>query len=250
LETIRTFNKIIGLMIRRYLCFFLLFVCHCLVPARLLAQNQILVEGVVFERGSSSRIASAQIINRQTGYGVTTSTLGLFQIRASIGDTLLVVKPGYSDAEVVIKDEKDVLIHLAGSTALREVVIRGQSKKQELDAIKKDFKNKGSFYQGKPPVLSFIFTPLTALYELFGRTPKNARRFGQYYTNELQQTHIDGLFNEALVTKTVGLDGDSLENFMINYRPHYEKAKNWAQYDAIKYIRDSYKKYTDTLSKK
>lgn len=235
---------------RHFLSFILLITCCCLASARLFAQDQTLIKGVIFERGSNSRIASAQIVNKQTGYSVSSNTLGLFQINASAGDTLLVVKPGYSDTEVRVKDSGDILVYLIASTALREVVIRGQSKKQELDAVKRDFKNKGSFYQGKPPLLSYIFTPLTALYELFGRTPKNARRFSNYYTNELQQSHIDVLFNETLITKTVGLEGEDLENFMINYRPEYDKAKNWAQYDAIKYIRDSYKKYTDTVGKK
>lgn len=232
---------------RYFLGFFCLVASNFLLQTTVLAQNQALIKGVVFERGSSSRVASAQVINKKTNYGVSSNTLGLFQLNASVGDTLLVVKSGYSDAEVVVRDEKDVIIYLRGSTILNEVVIRGQSKKQELDAVKKDFKNKGSFYQGKPPLLSYIFSPLTAFYELFGRTPKNARRFGQYYTNELQQTHVDGLFNEGLITNTVGLKGDSLENFMINYRPDYEKSKNWTSYDAIKYIRDTYKKYTDTL---
>jgi len=133
---------------------------------------------------------------------------------------------------------------------LNEVVIVGQTKKQALNDIKRDFKNKGSFYAGKPPFLAFIFSPLTALYELFGRTPKNARRFNNYYVTELQQTHIDGLFNKAIINKHTGLVDKELENFMINYRPDYERAKNWAQYDAIKWIVDSHKKYTDTLNKR
>jgi len=178
------------------------------------------------------------------------SNLGLFEIKASIGDTLLVIKREYSDMEVPVANNKDLVIYLAMGNTLREVRITGQSKKDELNDVKRDFRNKGSFYQGKPPLLSYIFSPLTAVYELFGRTPKNARRFGNYYNNELQQTQIDGFFNESLIRKHTGLEGKELENFMLNYRPDYEKAKNWTEYDAIKHIKDSYKTYTDTLNKK
>ncbi|MDO7744866.1 MAG: hypothetical protein MUP99_13880, partial [Pedobacter sp.] len=113
-----------------------------------------------------------------------------------------------------------------------------------------DFRNQGSFYAGKPPLLSYIFTPLTAIYELFGRTPKNAKRFGKYYNTEMQQTTIDGFFNESLIQKNTELKGKELENYMLNYRPDYEKSKNWTEYDAVKYIRDTYKQYTDTVKKK
>jgi hypothetical protein len=208
-----------------------------------------LLGGVVFEKGTSNRLTGSAIINKRTGYTVTSNDLGLFQIKAAVGDTLLAMKMNFSDAEVAVSSNKDILIYLTGSRMLKEVNISGQTKRQELDELKRDYKNKGSFHQGKPPFLSFIFTPLTAVYELFGRTPKNARRFGRYYETELQQTQIDGFFNEFLIQSNTDLKGKELEKFMLDYRPEYEKAKNWAQYDAIKYIRDSYKKYTDTLKK-
>lgn len=208
-----------------------------------------LLGGVVFERGTSNRIAGAQISNKRTGFRVMSNDLGLFQIKAMVGDTLLIIKMNFSDAQTVVSDNKDIRVSLVGGQMLKEVNITGQTKKQELDELKRDYKNKGSFYQGKPPFLSFLFKPLTAVYELFGRTPKNARRFGRYYETELQQTHIDGLFSESLIQSNTDLKGKDLEKFMLDYRPEYEKSKNWAQYDAIKYIRDSYKKYTDTLKK-
>lgn len=205
--------------------------------------------GAIFERGTTNRIAGAQVINKKTGVNVTSNDFGLFQIKAKVGDTLLVIKAGYTDAETAVVSDKDIIIYLNGGRTLKEVNIKGQSKRQELNDLKRDYRNKGSFYQGKPRFLAFLFKPLTAVYELFGRTPKNARRFGRFYETELQQTQIDGFFNEYLIQKNTDLKGASLEKFMLHYRPEYENAKNWAEYDAIKYIRDSYKKYTDTLNK-
>lgn len=208
-----------------------------------------LLGGVVFERGTNSRIAGSEIFNKRTGYRVLSSDLGLFQIKATLGDTLLVIKRDFSDSEIVVLNNKDLLVYLVRGQMLREVNISGQTKKQELDELKRDYRNKGSFYQGKPPFLSFLFKPLTAVYELLGKTPKNARRFGRYYETELQQTQIDGFFNEFLIQNNTDLKGADLEKFMLDYRPEYEKAKNWTQYDAIKHIRDSYKKFKDTLNK-
>lgn len=213
------------------------------------AQQEFMLNGVLFESGTKIRIALAEVGNKRNGYVVGSNDMGLFQIRAMVGDTLVIMKRGFNDLTVVVKSTKDVVLQLNRGNMLNEVVITGEGKKQTLDAIKKDFKDKGSFYGGKPPLLSYLFTPLTAFYELFGRTPKNARRFNNYYNTELQQTHIDQFFNKTLINKYTGLEGKALDDFMINYRPDYDKAKNWNQYDGVKWITDSYKKYSDTLGK-
>jgi len=209
------------------------------------------LSGVIMESGSTIRVALAEITNKRTGFVVGSNDLGLFQIKASLGDTLVIVKRSFSDKQMVVLSNKAMIVYLnMGGTTLDQVNIKGQSKKMEMDAVKKDFRDQGVFYGGKPPVLSYIFTPLTALYELFGSAPKNARRFGKYYNTEMKQTQIDGFFNESLIQKNTELKGQELENFMLNYRPDYEQSKNWTEYDAVKYIRDTYKKYTDTAKKK
>ena len=226
----------------------ILILCMTVCPAP--AQVASAIGGVVKDKEDGSRIVDARITNQRNGVSTMSSSLGLFRIMALPGDTLLVTKRDYSDFTAVVPDGKDMIILLGRERTLKEVSIVGQSKKTDLNEIKRDFKRKGSFFQGKPPLLAFIFSPLTAVYELFGRTPKNARRFGKYYENELQQTLIDGFFNESIVQKNTGLEGEELEKFMMDYRPSYEKAKNWAEYDAIKHIKTSYKRFTDTLTSK
>jgi hypothetical protein len=214
-----------------------------------LAQQEFQLKGVVMENGSNNRIALSEITNKRNKFVVGSNDLGIFQIRAAIGDTLLVVKRDFGDREIVVVSQQDVLVRL-NRTTLNTVNIYGQTRKEEMNEIKQEFRNKGSFYAGKPPLLSYVFTPLTALYELFGKTPKNAKRFNRYYNNEMQQSQIDGFFNEELIKKNTPLEGKDLENFMLNYRPDYEKAKNWTTYDAIKHIRDSYAQFSDTSKTK
>ncbi len=215
----------------------------------LFAQREFLVRGVIKDRESSGRVAGAQIINQRTQGSVSSSELGLFQIRAAIGDTLLIMKSGYSDFTAAVNTDKvDIIVLLNRNRMLKQVDIVGQSKQSEMEDIKRDFKRNGSFYQGKPPVMSFFFKPLTAVYELFGKTPKNARRFGRYAETEIEQTHIDGFFNDNIVKSSTGLqDGQALDKFMFDYRPSFDRTKNWTQYDAIKYIKDSYRHYTESL---
>jgi len=220
--------------------------------AAVFAQQDFQLSGVVMMKGTTNRIAAAQITNLRTKFTVGSNDLGLFQVKAAVGDTLVIYKQNYSDREMIVLSNRDLIVYLDNGTGttLNEVNIRAKSKKAELDELKQDYRDKGSFYAGKPPLLSYIFAPITAIYELFGRTPKNAKRFGNYYNRELQQTQIDGYFNESLIRKNTGLADKELENFMLNYRPDYQKSKNWTEYDAVKYIKDSYKQYTDTLKKK
>ena len=214
------------------------------------AQREFIVNGVLFENGTKVRLALAEIRNMRSGYSAGSNDLGFFSIKANIGDTLLISKRDFNDLQVVVKTEKDLLLYLNRGSTLNEVVITGQSKKQALDEVRKDYKAKGSFYGGKPPVLSFLFSPLTAFYELLGKTPKQARRFGRMYQTEMQNSEVDQLFNKTTINQQTGLEGKELEKFMVDYRPDYEQAKNWNTYDVIKWINESYKKYSDTLKVK
>lgn len=213
------------------------------------AQNEFTLNGVLFENQSKIRIALAEVRNKRSGFSSGSNDLGIFTIKVNIGDTLLVTKRNFSDVEVVVRTTKDLVLYLNKGTTLNEVVVTGQTKKQALNELKKDYRNKGSFYAGKPPVLSFLFSPLTAFYELFGKTPKQARRFNRMYQTEMQDSHVDQLFNKTTINQQTGLTEKELENFLVNYRPTYEQAKNWNVYDSINWIKESYKKYSDTAGK-
>lgn len=214
------------------------------------AQEEFKLTGVIFEKATNIRIALAEVTNKRNKYTVGSNDLGLFTIKALVGDTLIINKRNFSPLMLKVTSPKDVITYLIrDANMLNEVTVFGQTKKQELSAIKRDYRNKGSFYAGKPPFLSFIFTPLTAIYELIGKTPRNARRFNNMYVTEIQNNQVDQLFNKSSINENTGLNGKELENFMVNYRPDYDKAKNWTVYDATKWIKDSYKKYSDTVKK-
>ncbi|MCX2576118.1 hypothetical protein [Pedobacter sandarakinus] len=213
------------------------------------AQDFIL-KGVVFEKGSNIRIALAEITNQRTRLGVGSNDLGFFQIKARVGDTLLITKRSLNDQRIVIKGTQDVLIYLIrSSTLLDDVTIVGNTKKQDLADIQREFRNKGVYKGGKTPFLSIFSNPLNALYNLFGKDPKNARRFGRYADNEIKQSQIDVYFNQTIIKNNTELRGDTLERYMLNYRPEFDKAQYWNSYDYIKYIKESSKKFTDTLGK-
>ncbi|SDC44594.1 hypothetical protein [Pedobacter soli] len=217
----------------------------------LLAKAQdFIVKGVVIEKGSNIRIALSEITNLRTGIGVGSNDIGMFQLKAKVGDTLLVIKRNLIDQRVVVKSQQDIIVYLVrASTTLDDVTVYGNTKQQDLAEIKREYKNKGVYNGGKTTLLSAIFSPLNALYNLFGSDPKNARRFGRYADNEIKQSQIDVYFNQSIIKNNTELRGDTLEKYMLNCRPEFDKAQYWNSYDYIKYIKESSKKFTDTLGK-
>lgn len=210
-----------------------------------------LLKGVVIEKGSNVRVALAAITNIRSKMGASSNDIGMFQLNARIGDTLFIQKKNLNDQKVVVKTADDLVVFLVrGSTMLAEVTVKGQTKKQEMEDIKRDLKHNGSFFAGKPPLILLNplgGSPITFFYELFGKTPARARKFNRYYKKELSLIEVDKFFNKNLVAENTTLTGKDLDKFLLDYYPTRSMTINWNNYDAVKYIKESAKKYTDTL---
>jgi len=216
--------------------FLLIIACLAIMPV-MAQQNS--VQGLIMERSGASRIAGVYILNKKTGISTFSNELGLFRISATLGDTISLSKNGYSDLILPLLELSDKVLMLQPVIRLSEVKVLGQSKKQELDEVRDQYRKKGSYYAGKPPFLSYFFMPLTALYELIGKTPGQARRFNAYYTKELQESEIDRRFNSYAITNITGLEGIDLKNFMILYRPDYPTIAKFDEYALINYLKKS-----------
>ena len=229
----------------------LLSVCMLMAIGNKTYAQDILVKGVIIEKGTNIRIALAVINNKNSGKAVGSNDLGLFDIKAKLGDTLLIEKRNFVSQQFVVNNNKDILIYLIrASTSLEEVTIRGKTKIDDLQEIRREFKRQGSFYEGKPPLAllnPLNGSPLTFFYELFGKTPAKARRFKRYYDNELKLMQVDRFFNKTLVSKYTDLEGQNLDKFILDYSPTFEMIKGWNNYDAVNYIKLSAKKFRDTL---
>ena len=222
---------------------FLLFVAPVLVEPVMAQQSS--VQGLIMEKSGAARIGGVYIINKKTGISTYSNELGLFKIAASIGDTLSLSKTGYSELNIHLLELSDKVLILQAIISLSEVRVIGKTKQQELDEVRDQYRKKGSFYSGKPPLLAYFFRPLTTLYELIGKTPAQARRFNAYYTRELQELEIDRRFSAYMIKNITGLDGNDLKNFMILYRPDYQTISKFDEYAMINYLKKSLQIFND-----
>ncbi|WP_262249287.1 carboxypeptidase-like regulatory domain-containing protein [Parapedobacter soli] len=221
-----------------------LFVSMWFLPIRVDAQETGPIRGIVVEAGTSKRLGSATITNTNTGQSAVSNSLGTFEITASVGDTLDVLLMGYEAVHTEVKTLSDILIDMKpGSILLDEVDVNRTSKEAELRDAMRGYRKQGVYFDGKPPALAYVFNPITSLYELLGRTPRNARRFSNYMERELAETDVDRKFSRTKIQELTGLTGDDLTNFMFWYRPSYEQVQYWGDYDITNYIMQSFRQF-------
>ena len=209
----------------------------------LYAQDRTNIKGIIFKKETNARLYAVKILNTKTNDVALSDIWGNFTIRATIGDTLYFEKEGFQNLEKIILSKQNLIIYLGEVIVLDEVVVKQQSKKKEQQEILAGFRSKGVFYNGKPPFLAYIFSPLTALNELIGKDANNAQRFAAYIKKENAQNNIDMHFNEQIIRKSIIIKDTELVEFMYLYRPKPEDVRYRNTYDDMAYVKKSYQEY-------
>ncbi len=215
--------------------------CICLTLS-VFAQQVVMVKGVIFKKNSPITISYAAVSNlsRKNIPETLSDELGSFHIQAAIGDSLLFRKTDYTAQIIVLQNYSSQSIYLQQIIHLNEVTVKDVSKKQELNDALDNYKKKGQYYNLDPGVMSVITSPLTGLYELFGKAPGQARKFRQYSKEEMEHIEIAKRYNKVLVKNITNMPDEDLEDFMFNFTPNVEDIRIWSDYDIISYIKRSY----------
>ena len=230
----------------RYIISFIILFCFAINAN---AQQVFIIKGVVSKGFTGQRVAQVLIKNLKTNEFIERDDLGWFSIKAAIGDTLQFTKKEFAVFKIAITNSSDLPVYLQPVILLNEVKIQGQSKRQEINDVMSQYKTQGTFYDGKPPVLSFLSSPITGLYELLGTTPGRARRFKADAKNELEYTEIHRRYNPALVKRVTNASDSVVTKFMEYYTPSIEDLKEWNDYQLIKHTREHYEYYDKNNNK-
>ncbi|WP_207421053.1 hypothetical protein [Desertivirga brevis] len=225
--------------------------CFLLLASATVAQVSKPVIGVVFRKGTSTRVYNATVYNENKRISVSSDHFGLFSIMASVGDTLIIEAEGYTGQKVPVRNFKDILVYLTGTNLLAEVKVTATTPRQNLKEVEEEFRKKGIYYGGKPPLgllLPFGGSPLTFFHELLSKDGKRARRFNKYAKAELEYYDISARFNDANIRKTVNIKDEELEEFKKRYWPSAELVRGWNDFDLFDYIKRSYKEFTANRS--
>ena len=203
-------------------------------------------QGVVYSRGTNIRIGQVAVYNTRTKATVKTDNMGLFTILALIGDTLQFDHSNFLGQVYIVSDFKIILLHLAATNKLAEVVVYGQSIKNELKEVEEMYKSKGMFYKGNPPLyllLPIDGKPLTFLYERFGKEGKQARKFNQFAKSEIEHSEVANRFNETIIKSIINIADNELVEFKAAYSPTSAQLGIWTDFDLYNYIKESYSEF-------
>lgn len=199
------------------------------------------VSGIILEKSTGKRLVDVNVMNMRSKRTVTTNNFGVFYLEAGVGDSLSITKVGYGPLKTVLYSMDDIVLEMQPGLTIEEVVVARRTRQQEMEDILKDYSKKGIYNGGKNSVGTYLGSPATALYNLFGREAKNMKRFEKFMDKELDAIAIDRIFNKNIVSNTTGLEGEDLDHFMELYRPSHSQASRWGQYDLLNYITKSFK---------
>ncbi|WP_079717485.1 peptidase associated/transthyretin-like domain-containing protein [Parapedobacter luteus] len=215
-------------------------------PGFTMAQNA--VEGIVFDKHTKQRISQVYVYNTANDEGGYNNTRGEFSIQASPGDILIAAAKGYHPDTLMVKDKKIVLFNMERSTIwLDEVsVIARRSPEERLEENKREYStaysrgDAGSIFSVGPTGAGLS---IDALYKLISREGKNSRRLQEIIEQDYRETVIDYRFTPELVSSITGLKGETLADFMRQYRPSYYFVLSANDYNLAFYIRSSLVQY-------
>jgi hypothetical protein len=159
-----------------------------------------------------------------------TDKKGNFAIRTQVGHTLIFSSPGYVSDTLFVSDMKfkEVVMVVQG-ISLREVNI----------SSRRMFDPKTEYPDVYEKSRVYVMSPST----WFSKEGKDARRLKKYFAREIEERHVDSVFNRVYVSTLVPLRGQELVNFMVLYRPSYAYLMNNNGPSLAVYVNDSYKKY-------
>jgi hypothetical protein len=231
------------------LLFFLLYLTVNLVPARTYGQG-IVNDSVyhLFARitGSSDHtpVQFAHIINRNTGHGNISDTLGFFNIRVHLADIIHISAIGYYGHSFRITDSllvtsripnieltsrsypiDQVNVYLLGSYEQFKYKVLGlklpEPKIKINPAFLKDIEMAADTLDSIEPIS--LGSPITAIYNLLSKEGKSMRRLAELQKQEALERKLYPKYNRNLVGHISGLEGIELNEFMIfcNFDPGF-----------------------------
>jgi hypothetical protein len=199
------------------------------------------VTGVVMDVDTRHRLGKVFIYNPSNDEGVFNNARGEFKIEAQPGDILIAAVEAFYVDTVRVPENKLVVFTLKRSSILLpEVsVVMTQSPEARRKANMEKFSSayakgaKGDVFSVGPTGAG---VSIDAIYNLFSKDAKNARKLQGIIEEDYRQSVIDFRFSKELVQRVTGLSGDTLLDFMSLYRPSYTFIAQANDYQITQYI--------------
>jgi hypothetical protein len=220
------------------------------------AVSQQVLTGKVRQKATDAILASVTVVNHtQKKYNVSDAG-GNYRIVASPGDTITFSSAGYhADTTYVVsselEDKEGYAVYLEPNLVELPSVLVGQLSNYQLDSMQRkedyawlDYTHQVRLAGDQTPTdgVGIGFSPVS----YFSPEQKNLRQLKQRVKSEEKDFYIDSRFPSSYVSMVTGLKGDSLQLFMVTYRPTYKFCRNASNEDILLYINEKLKLFHKT----
>ncbi|NDC42109.1 MAG: carboxypeptidase regulatory-like domain-containing protein [Chitinophagia bacterium] len=214
-----------------------LFCCSLLLwllPGTVLAQT---IKGTVADIKTRSGLADVAITNIHTATTFVTGSNGAFEIAAGHDELLEFRKQNFKTVRVRISKgyipPYYMIVMEPGINPLPANSVIANRYDPTHDSLE--------YYTLFRHELEFArLTPLQSIAHPFSALSSRNReiwKFQDLYQDFEKEKYVDLTFNARLVNKFTGLSGDSLNVYLMRYRPAYEQLRNMSDYAFYAYVK-------------
>jgi hypothetical protein len=216
-------------------------------PSRQLQPPPAHLSGKIRQENSNDILAGVTVSNRAIGQHNISDLGGNYRIAARPGDTLIITSAGYlNDTLPVSRDmlDSEYTVYLREKVVTLPAVKVTETNTYQLDSLHRhedyawllDKKHPVKLWNEKRPGdgPGLSFSPIG----YFSKGEVSKRRLKKRLKQEEEDDYIDYRFPRARVSMLTGLRGDSLDMFMIRFRPTYQWCRSANTMDILLYIND------------
>jgi hypothetical protein len=224
------------------------------------------VYGTIVNSATNFPLANVNIININRVKGSISNTRGMFEIDAEVNDTLHITMIGFQSLRVRVTNDwiknGNAKIQLTEKAiALEEVVVRKYQLTGYLEVDSKLIPEKENYrysISGLPSgyeagqyspnafsrVMNSIFNPADALYNFFGKRPKELRKLKEMKKDNTVKALLETKFDRETIAVLLGIDKKDIAEILqhCNYSEAFIQTANDLQIlDAISQCYEQYK---------
>src|SRR5690606_6920703 len=159
------------------------------------------IEGLVFDKDTKQRIGRVLLINRSSGINVFNNSRGEFALSMEVGDQIIAQKEHYFSDTLTYTGERILIFNLKKTSIYIDpvTVVARKTPEQILAERRRDYDkayklaDPGSYISVGPTGAGLS---IGAIYSLFSREAKNARRLTTYFQREYEENIVDIRFSK------------------------------------------------------
>lgn len=207
--------------------------------------------GKVLKRGSKEFLVSVSIENKTQRRHDLSDERGTFRIQSAQGDMLIFSHVGYQTDTIIVDTSMlaaDYPEYMEPRAQMLRAVEVGSLSNYQLDSMARREEYNWVYDHGTPPRLerkrSGDGVGVTMnIFRNASKEDQDREKLKKRLMREEEEHYVDFRYSREYVARLTRLKGDSLQQFMMHFRPTYDYCRKAANVDILVYVNDSFKKF-------